>query len=437
MLFRSSPPERPRGYYVTSLTLEGLREDHSGHGGKVCILDELSAFISGQNEYKTKGSDRESWLCLHDGQPARIVRAGGKAVTLTGARVSFFGGIQPQVWKKSFSSHDQVYLSDGTVLRILPTYEGSSFHPLTAEAWTEDNRETWEDLLRDAMRWADQMLAEDKKLSLCLDQKAQETFLEWRNDLVGMKDELPPAVRGFIPKLVGYALRLAGVLHLMHTFSRNQEPGPILKLEGIQRGIRVSEFYLGHIITAMEAIASEKPPELFEITDQVRHLAETLESLRPDIEGGRLAIGYVQERFDETTERDLKVNNSRAMGSILRRCGLTITAGRYRANGRSGVHCLVWDQKTDEFLKNMSTSPSSPQTGADKGSEVMDIEKGKSIKSIKEDEPMDKMMDMMEEGNCKSINQEPRPERVCGHDGRGGGVFVNENENEAPEYMEI
>jgi hypothetical protein len=38
---RGNPPARARGYFVTDLTLEGLREDHfEGHGGKVCILDE-------------------------------------------------------------------------------------------------------------------------------------------------------------------------------------------------------------------------------------------------------------------------------------------------------------------------------------------------------------------------------------------------------------
>ena len=131
-----------------------MREDHSGHGGKVCILDEVSAFLSSQNQYKAKGSDRESWLCLHDGKPERIVRA-GKSVTLIGARISIFGGIQPAVWRRAFSSDNGQFLVDGTVYRFLPTYEGEAFYPLTAEAWSDENREAWEGLLRSAMSWAD------------------------------------------------------------------------------------------------------------------------------------------------------------------------------------------------------------------------------------------------------------------------------------------
>ena len=83
-------PPRPRGYFATDLTLEGLREDLQGHGGQVIVLDELSSFISAQNQYKAKGNDREAWLCLHDGNPARVVRT-GKSITINKSRVSIFG----------------------------------------------------------------------------------------------------------------------------------------------------------------------------------------------------------------------------------------------------------------------------------------------------------------------------------------------------------
>ena len=51
---------------MSDLTLEGLRDDlvNSPHGGLVVIQDEISAFISGQNQYKSKGTDREAWLAL-------------------------------------------------------------------------------------------------------------------------------------------------------------------------------------------------------------------------------------------------------------------------------------------------------------------------------------------------------------------------------------
>jgi hypothetical protein len=355
---RGTPPPRPRGYFVTNLTLEGLRSDHSGHGGKVCILDELSSFLSSQNEYKAKGSDRESWLCLHDGKPARIVRA-KEAITLSGSRISIFGGVQPGIWKKAFGEEGEVYLLDGTIFRFLPTYEGEAFFPLTSEAWTDQNREVWESLLEAAMRWSDKYHREGRKLDLLLSSEAQSLFLDWRNDFVMRSNDLPDQVKGFIPKLVGYALRWCGVLFLMKEFTEGREPGSILQLEDIRKGTKVSEFYLGHILVAMEAIQGPIP-NVVEATDQVVHLARTMRSLEPDLDNGRLAIGYIQEKFNESCDQGLKIRSPHLMGSLLRRCGLTITGGRYKANGRAGVFCLVWDKKTTEFLGSCPFTPISP-----------------------------------------------------------------------------
>ncbi|MFH1628480.1 MAG: DUF3987 domain-containing protein [Pseudomonadota bacterium] len=380
---RGQSPARPRGFFVTDLTLEGLREDHSGHGGKVCILDEVSAFLTSQNQYKAKGSDRESWLCLHDGQPARIVRT-GKSVTLSGARISIFGGIQPAIWKRAFSSDDGQFLVDGTVFRFLPTYEGEAYFPLTAESWSDENREKWESLLKAAMRWSDRQQEAKEKKTLCLDQEAQQAFLDWRNGLVMTSGDLPAPVRGFIPKLVGYALRFAGVLYLMDVFSRDQEPGSILNVDDIQKGIKVSEFYLGHIIAAMEALTSENIPEVFEFTDQVIHLAKTLESMRSDIDSGWLAVGYILDRFNENCQREQAIKTAKAMGALLRRCRLTITGGVHDANGRRAVKCLVWDKKTDAFIETSLQHLQHLQKKEYSGSWDADIEKMKSAKSALE-----------------------------------------------------
>ena len=381
---RGKPPDKPRGYYVTDLTLEGLRTDHSGHGGKVCILDELSSFLTSQNQYKKKGSDREAWLCLHDGNPARVVRA-KETWTLTGCRISVFGGIQPGVWQRIFSEEDGFYLVDGTIFRFLPTFEGGSYHPLTKESWADENREVWECLLKTALIWANGHLEESKKLYLSED--AQTAFFDWRNDLFQTKDDLPAQIQGFIPKLVGYALRFAGVLYLMHRFNQGQEIGSILHRDYIEKGIKASEFYLGHIICAIEALTGDVSSPL-EFTEQVIHLAKTLKSLRPELNSGRLAIGYIQEKFNETCQVEQKINSARAMGALLRTCKLTIPNDRFDSNGKRGVFCLQWDKKTNSFIESC---PQSPQSEEYQGLQPADIEKLKSAKSADIDTQDSKM----------------------------------------------
>ncbi|MBW2110641.1 MAG: DUF3987 domain-containing protein [Deltaproteobacteria bacterium] len=377
---RGEPPPRARGYFVTDLTLEGLREDHGGHGGKVCILDEVSAFVSAQNQYKkNKGSDRESWLALYDGKPARIVRA-GKSITLSGARISIFGGVQPTIWSRIFGGEAGQFLTDGTIFRFLPTYGGNGFYPLTPEAWSDENRAVWEKLLRAAMRWADTHQEAGKRKVLCLDQEAQTLFLDWRNELTQTQEDLPPLVRGFIPKLVGYALRFAGVLYLMDTFNRGEEPGAILGVEDIRKGIQVAEFYLGHIIKAMQALTPDEAPEVTEMTPQVVHLTKTLEALRDEVDNGRLAVGHIQDRFDATCDRSLRVRSPHRMGALLRKCGLTIPAGRFHCNGKHGVRCLKWDEKTEMLVKR---SPQSPHSEEKQEVIFEDFAKSKSSQVLK------------------------------------------------------
>jgi DNA polymerase I-like protein with 3'-5' exonuclease and polymerase domains len=280
---RGAPPPPARGYLVTDLTLEGLAKDLNHHGGKVCVLDEMSYFINSQNQYKGgKGSDRESWLRLHDGKMARIVRSSGNT-TISGARVSIFGGIQPNVWRDAFKL--VFNLQDGTVFRLLPTIEGNIVVPLTTEVWADENRAVWENLINFAVAWADSVFESKKYKKLPFDRGAFELFMNWRNDLYGNKrDRLSRKVRGFIPKAVGYAARFAGILHCMNRFMENKQPGDSLSTDEVKRGIRMVEFYLGHAIEAAEILVSD-----YDLLDSFeQEVLGIILSLKDQIEDKRL-----------------------------------------------------------------------------------------------------------------------------------------------------
>lgn len=65
------PPASTRARFVTDLTLEGIRQHVcAGHGGVLCVQDELSAVVTGMGQYKHGGNDREAWLNLWNGTPA-------------------------------------------------------------------------------------------------------------------------------------------------------------------------------------------------------------------------------------------------------------------------------------------------------------------------------------------------------------------------------
>lgn len=345
-------PAKPRSYFVTDLTLEGLRNSISGHGGLVVVLDELSAFLTAQNQYKSKGSDRESWLCLWDGHPFRVLRA-GESFTVNGARVNICGGIQPLVWQRIFGSEKGLYLCDGTVFRFLPTFEADRAYPLTREPWDNEKREIWERMLIRTKTWADQntMGADWKSAKLCLSEEAQNYFFDWRNRIHEQKSDLPDQLKGFIPKITSYALRLSGILHCMAQFSEGSSPQEKLTRADVGKGIDAAMFYLGQMVDATCALCTEKDIVPFEMTPQTERLAQTLESLRGEVDSGRLAVGHIWEAFNDGLSSEQQMKSARAMGQLLRSSGLNIPGGTYAANGKLSVKCLLWDNAVEDFLK--------------------------------------------------------------------------------------
>ena len=252
-------PASPLGYFATNVTLEGLRNELSGHptGGFTVIYNELSEMISCQNQYKAKGSDREAWLKLHDGHDARIIRA-KQTLYIHGARVQIVGGIQPKILVLIFGSDDGVFLVDGTVFRFLFTYEPAQHHELTNEEWTEENQAVWANTLNNALAFAD-FTDEGEGENLILTESAQEFFYKWRNDLDRQKMDLPPEIRGFLPKAYGYALRLAGSLYLLDRFSQGLSTVSVLTPKDIEKGIHLVMFHLGQVVTIMDMIKGEMP----------------------------------------------------------------------------------------------------------------------------------------------------------------------------------
>lgn len=356
---KSAPPEPnpARGYFLTDATLEGLRHELEAHptGGLAMILNEASFLINSHNQYKARGTDREAWLCLWDGQPVRVVRV-GKSVFLKGARVQVCGGIQPEVFKAAFSAKNGLYMCDGTAFRCLVTFEPPTHYEQTEEAWSENSRAAWEKTLAAAVAWADDRATQDDPLEIQLSPEARTTFLDWRNRLDAGRDELPAHLRGFLPKAFSYALRLAGALHCLKAFHAGKAPGQIMDRAGILEGIDVAEFYLGQAVDAVRLLAEEASSRPREVSDRTQLLARVLDSLRGDIDNGRLAVGFIQERYNALAPNEGIIKSPHAMGAMLRSTGLAVSAAKLNANGRRATRCLLWDSKIEDFVQTSQTS---------------------------------------------------------------------------------
>lgn len=356
---KTPEPKPPRAYFATDYTLEGLHSELNGHptGGIALLLNEASALISAQNQYKGKGADREAFLCLYDGKETRVTRA-GKSILIHGARVQICGGIQPSIFNAAFTAENGTYLEDGTLFRCLMTSEPSTHYALTNESWSAEHMNMWYSTLNHAIAWADE--AKDTH-TIAFNEEARLHFIDWRNGLDSQKQEAPRILRGFFPKAYAYAARLAGVLHCIRRFYERLEPSDEIGVDELKDGIAVVSFYMGQAVSAAALLEDKDAPPPVEVSERTERLADVLWQLRFDVENGRLAIGFIQEHYNKLATPEEQVT-SRAMGALLRASGLTVSPSKHHANGKSGVRCLEWDSRVQPLLETKSPISALPQS---------------------------------------------------------------------------
>jgi hypothetical protein len=273
------------------------------------------------------------------------------------------GGIQHRIWRKTFGGDDELYLHDGTIYRLLVVAEKSKYFELTTEVWTDQDRAIWEKILYAAMEWADQWTFHDgwQPIQMIFEERAQKHFFEWRNELFTDMGDLPNHIHGYLPKAVDYAARLAGILSLMESFSHGHNPNNVLTMNEVERGIRLSEFYLGHAVDAIGGIVNDSHQMGIDIDDRVIRLADSLNVMRDQTEDGRLSVGFITKLYNRDQPQAIQVK-PRGMGALLRECGLTVPARKFGFHGVRGMKCLLWDKKTESFIDNVLNVPDIPRS---------------------------------------------------------------------------
>jgi len=342
------PVPNQRWFLINNLTIEGLHKQLNFHptGGILCSLSELSSFIRGQDEYKSKkGTDRESWLLLWDGNNVQIARA-KESINIRDPRASVVGGIQRRVFKDVFGGQKGFYLEDGTIHRFLFHYEAGVVYEPTREEWSEKNEEVWEKIVKEAH----DLVGQGLDISLELTDEAKQEFLEWQR---GLQDDFPTEVSGFIPKAVSYCLRLAGVIHCMWKLSEGTAPGPKIDVEDLRRGIVAVEFYLSNAVQAMMSLRGKQGPTAEpqeQIPDETIFARALLEA-KGKLDKGLITCGELAEIFNEVSPTGKPDVTAKQIGVWIDEHGLTKHPDSKRANGRQGI-CLTWDEKADQFIQD-------------------------------------------------------------------------------------
>jgi hypothetical protein len=136
------------------------------------------------------------------------------------------------------------------------------------------------------------------------------------------------------------------------------------------------------------------------------YLAETLEALRPDIEDGMLAKGYIAEKYTEKTSQKITPEK---ISSLLKQAGLTSTKSRKRINGKNSS-CLIWDTKTDNFIKRLKptgTTSKLEQTPINKGLELNRVENCNRNNTCKYEDEKKKVYGLKPTGTNQNVTETP------------------------------
>lgn len=174
-------------------------------------------------------------------------------------------------------------------------------------------------------------------------------FIYWRNNLEVLKMALPPALRPFIPKAYGYAVRLTGLIHCLNAFSKQEHPSNVIRQETLVSGTKAVEFYLAQAIEALKVILFQSECLASTENQENEYLRRALEEVRNLPEKSLIPIGMIAETYNKYAPTVYSMT-ARKLGSYLRK-PLGFETKRANACGKRENECLMWGEKVDLFLK--------------------------------------------------------------------------------------
>jgi hypothetical protein len=235
---------------ATTEALGGILADNPR--GLILMRDELSAWISSQNQYKGgKGSDRQFYLSCWSGQSAIVDRKSKSEPTMIPRPfLNVLGGIQPDLLQVLIDSEGR---SDGFMDRIIFSFP----EPIPSQLWTEQAvdvqiEQGWFDTVNRLF---------DLEMDYCDDEdvyeprivrmtvSAKDAWREWYNaHVVEMHaDDLPSLLKGPWSKLRSYCLRFILIIHLMRATTDTDIDPEYADDTSVQRAADLMQYFKSHI----------------------------------------------------------------------------------------------------------------------------------------------------------------------------------------------
>jgi hypothetical protein len=201
--------------------------------------DELSAWLSGMNMYKSRGgADVANYLEMHRAGPILVDRKGpgGEGFTfyVPRASISICGGIQPGVLAKLMTDE---FKASGLMARLLLTMP-----PRKVKRWTEaDVDDATVGAFSDLLQYLVSIPTATEPVAVSLSSEAKSLWVDFYNSWNTDNAEAVGDTAAMFSKIEGYAARFALILHVVLT-CRDTAPTPI-GAESMAAGITLARWF--------------------------------------------------------------------------------------------------------------------------------------------------------------------------------------------------
>lgn len=362
----ANPAEIPvdpkmRHYYLEDTTLDAAISIHAqeeSSTGFSLLYDELAELFDGLDQYKAgKGNDRKKLLRLWNGGDLKTDRKSeGASVFVPKSAISLSGAIQTSVLEKQMGDSED---SDGMWGRILwsaPPYIRSDRRSSPVDV---------SELLEEVYQKLDSM-PEGRLFRLSPD--AQKLFYEFESWVEDKREYGSMALKNALAKMVGYAARIALLLHCLDIALDETPDKEIIPVETMQRSLFLCQYYIQQVkLLHSRTVQAELPPQLLKILELAQATGSV--SLR-EVQRKRLAAnaGEARDFLMQIERLGFGKVSQQGRGSIifhLSQLSRPVTDARDSWNPRR-------DKSADDFthLSHLSQEKSEPQKTADLVTEV-------------------------------------------------------------------
>lgn len=334
-------PDKPQveHYFLSDTTVEALAKAfESTPRGIILYQDELSGLIFGLNQYKGgKGNDRQHYLELWDCDSWKIDRKGeSRYIRNTGA--SILGGIQPRIMPQVFS---QDSFDDGLLPRFL--FINAENKPLGfARQGIDDKYLThWSTILKSC--YSIPISLDDngfvKPEIVRLAEEAIDAWAGFYNEMGQTRPFLSERARVFIPKLLHYGLKLAGILHILKDLRKEKEVNRVnrvnsfLKKSTIENAILLTRYFCGQAINILDLYNKEKP-----LSSQATRLIRAIYGLQGEVQNGRLLFSKIVAAYNTNLPKKLQ-QTPQGIGGLIN-SELKLTTRNFEHN----TVYLLWEE---------------------------------------------------------------------------------------------